>query len=122
MGRSVAKRLNGYVDQMTDAPGDHQPTGPENPRGPAGPDAPAPPGGPQRDDTAAGESTPGGPRDPDTHPEPENHPTNVEQESPTPEPTADGHIHARTQAEQVNEELQEENAESALDQPSDSAE
>jgi hypothetical protein len=40
-------------------------------------------------------------------------------DSPTPEATADGEIHARTQAEQVNEEMQEENAESALDQPSD---
>jgi hypothetical protein len=30
-----------------------------------------------------------------------------------------GKIHARTQTEQANEELQEENAETALDQPSD---
>jgi hypothetical protein len=36
-----------------------------------------------------------------------------------PEPTADGEIHARSQTEQVNEELQEENAETSLDQPSD---
>jgi hypothetical protein len=36
-----------------------------------------------------------------------------------PEPTADGTIHATTQADQVNEEMQEENAETALDQPSD---
>lgn len=35
------------------------------------------------------------------------------------EPTADGEIHARTQTEQVNEEIQKENAQSALDQPSD---
>jgi hypothetical protein len=35
------------------------------------------------------------------------------------EPTADGQIHARTQTEQVNEELQEENAETSMDQPSD---
>lgn len=40
-------------------------------------------------------------------------------DSPSPEPTADGEIHAQTQAEQANEEMQEENAESALDQPSD---
>jgi hypothetical protein len=35
------------------------------------------------------------------------------------QPTADGQIHARTQTEQVNEELQEENAETSMDQPSD---
>ncbi len=114
----MAKGDFGYVDQMSDAAQD-QPTGPENPRGAAGPDAPAPPGGPQRDDTAQGESTPGGPRHPDTHPEPETHPGNVEEHSPTPEATSDGEIHARTQAEQANEELQEENAETSLDQPSD---
>jgi hypothetical protein len=34
-----------------------------------------------------------------------------------PEPT--GEIHAETQTDQVNEELQEENAETSLDQPSD---
>lgn len=38
-----------------------------------------------------------------------------------PEPTADGEIHARSQAEQLNEEIQEENAETALDQPSDAS-
>jgi hypothetical protein len=37
----------------------------------------------------------------------------------TPEPTADGTVHATSQADQVNQELQEENAETALDQPSD---
>jgi hypothetical protein len=36
-----------------------------------------------------------------------------------PEPTADGHVSATSQTEQVNEELQEENAETSLDQPSD---
>jgi hypothetical protein len=36
-----------------------------------------------------------------------------------PAPGPDGEVHARTQAEQANEELQEENAETALDQPSD---
>jgi hypothetical protein len=50
---------------------------------------------------------------------PEAHATSTTDSSPSPEPTADGEIHARTQAEQVNEEIQEENAESALDQPSD---
>ena len=123
MTGSVANGQFGYVDQMSDSGAEQdQPTGPENPRGPAGPDAPAPPGGPQRGDTAQGETTPGGPRHPDTHPEPESHPGYVEDESSMPEPTSDGHIHARTQAEQANEELQEENAETALDQPSDSAE
>jgi hypothetical protein len=34
-------------------------------------------------------------------------------------PAPDGEIHARTQTEQANEELQQENAETALDQPSD---
>ncbi len=97
------------------------PTGPEHPRGPAGPDAPAPPGGPQRADTPAGAGTPGGTAEPAQHP-----PAPVHARRDTgrdagtaPEPTADGEIHARTQTEQVNEELQEENAETALDQPSD---
>ncbi len=104
---------------VTNAPGPHDdsPTGPENPRGSSGPDAPAPPGGPQRSDAPAGNTTPGGPQDPPRHPEPEAHP-HVESQG-SPEPTSDGEIHARTQTEQVNEELQEENAESALDQPSD---
>jgi hypothetical protein len=114
----VAKRGFGYGDQMSDEAADQHPTGPENPRGPSGPDAPAPPGGPQRDDTAEGESTPGGPRQPDTHPEPEAHPDVDSDGSQMPEPTADGDIHARSQAEQANEELQEENAETSLDQPS----
>jgi hypothetical protein len=35
------------------------------------------------------------------------------------DPGPDGEIHARTQTDQVNEELQQENAASALDQPSD---
>jgi hypothetical protein len=38
---------------------------------------------------------------------------------PAPFPGPDGEIHARTQAERANEDLQEENAETALDQPSD---
>lgn len=36
-----------------------------------------------------------------------------------PEPTTEGEVHATTQTEQANEELQSENAETALDQPSD---
>jgi hypothetical protein len=86
-----------------------------------GPDTPTPPGGPQRSDAADGSRTPGGPADPDTTPEPEAHATGdaAPDGSPSPEPTADGEIHARTQTDEVNEELQEENAETALDQPSD---
>ena len=97
----------GYVDRVSD---------PAN-----GPDAPTPPGAPQRSDAAAGSRTPGGSADPDTTPEPEAHATGDERPdgSPSPEPTADGEIHARTQTDEVNEELQEENAETALDQPSD---
>jgi hypothetical protein len=97
-----------------------QPTGPPNPRGASGPDAPAPPGGPQRSDAPQGPGTPGGPQDPPTQPEPEVHPSSTPDGPQTiPAPTSDGEIHARTQADQVNEELQEENAETALDQPSD---
>ena len=108
------------MSESTDAP-----TGPENPRGSSGPDAPAPPGGPQRADAPEGSTSPGGPDQNRTEPEAEAHPTSSEgdRSAPAPasatEPTADGEIHARTQTDQVNEELQEENAESALDQPSD---
>ena len=100
-------RTTGYVDRVSD---------PAN-----GPDTPTPPGGPQRSDAADGSRTPGGPADPDTTPEPEAHATGdaAPDGSPSPEPTADGEIHARTQTDEVNEELQEENAETALDQPSD---
>jgi hypothetical protein len=105
---------------------DDVPTGPANPRAAAGPDAPTPPGGPQRGDTPDATSTPGGPQDPPTAPEPEVHPSSTPdgpQTIPVPpsgnEPTADGEIHARTQTEQANEELQRENAETSLDQPSD---
>lgn len=73
-----------------------------------------------------GGSAPGGPDGPPAGPEPEIHPGNTEDESPSipgpassSEPTADGEIHATTQTEQVNEELQEENAETSMDQPSD---
>ena len=95
-----------------------QPTGPENPRGPAGPDAPAPPGGPQRVDQPGGspthrtadDDTPGGASEPTAPPTPA---------APQPMPDApDGEVHARSQAEQAAEELQEENAETSLDQPS----
>lgn len=70
--------------------------------------------------------------DPAALPEPEIHPSSTpEGPSTIPTPSApqpapgpddpDGHIHARTQAEQVNEEMQEENAGSSLDQPSDAS-
>ena len=99
----------GYVDRVTD---------PAN-----GPDAPAPP-------RTARSASDARRRQPDTRRPggPRHHaasrrrtPTGDEPEdaSPSPEPTADGEIHARTQTEQANEELQEENAETALDQPSD---
>ncbi len=66
------------------------PTGPENPRGPGGPEQ-------SGDDPWLDDPAPG----------------------PASYPAPDGEIHARTQTEQANEELQEENAETALDQPSD---
>ena len=106
---------------MSDTRADDAPTGPENPRGPAGPDAPAPPGGPQRGDAPAGTTSPGGSGQPEVHPSspPDGPATVPAPDEPDPFPGPDGEIHARTQAEQVNEELQEENAETALDQPSD---
>jgi hypothetical protein len=45
--------------------------------------------------------------------------TDTPQESPADAEPPTGETHARTQTEQANEELQEENAETALDQPSD---
>ena len=108
-----------------------QPTGPENPRGADGPDAPAPPGGPQRSDAPAGSTSPGGPAQTADGPEPEAHadssgaasPSGQGDETPgSPAPAAempDGSGTPRTQTEQANEQLQEENAETALDQPSD---
>jgi hypothetical protein len=83
-------------------------------------DAPTPPGGPQRTDAPDGSASPG--RAGGAAPEPEVHAGTAADESSsdvTPEPTADGTVHATSQADQVNEELQEENAETALDQPSD---
>ena len=86
-----------------------------------------------RADAPEGGSSPGGPDEPQKpeHPEhPDSGPAAVPaatlQEGGVPrtdsqpaEPTSDGEIHARTQAEQANEEMQEENAETSLDQPSD---
>ena len=83
-------------------------------------DAPSPPGGPQRGDAPEGSETPG--QAGGSAIEPEAHPGLAVDDSSsdvTPEPTADGTVHATSQADQVNEELQEENAETALDQPSD---
>ena len=82
-------------------------------------DAPTPPGGPQRADASEGSATPG--EAGGSAPEPEAHAGTAADDSSdvTPEPTADGTVHATSQADQVNEEMQEENAETALDQPSD---
>ena len=85
----------GYIDRMSHTPQQDAPTGPESP----GQGAPEPQVHPS--------SPPDGPA---TIPAPS---------SPEPAPGPDGEIHARTQAEQLNEEMQEENAETALDQPSD---
>jgi hypothetical protein len=102
------------------------PTGPANPHAAPGPDAPTAPGGPQRSDGFSGSSRPGEPDEDPTTAEPEIHPSSLPdgpQTIPAPpsrrDPTSDGETHPRTQTEQVNEELQEENAETALDQPSD---
>ena len=70
--------------------------------------------------------------DPNVAPEPEIHPSSTPEgpstipasmpgTEPEPESRPDGAIHAPTQADQVNEELQLENAETSLDQPSDAA-
>jgi hypothetical protein len=100
---------------MSNSPARHdETTGPENPRGPEGPDAPSAPGGPQRTDAPSEDPQvlPSSPPDgPQTIPAPE--------PEPAPSPGPDGRIHAGSQAEQANEELQEENAGTALDQPSD---
>jgi hypothetical protein len=108
---------------MTEASG----TSPDRPTGPVdtpldGPDSPAPPGGPLRDDR------PGASTIPDDTPdqEPEVRPSGSPAEPAPPTPAApqpmpdgpDGAVHARSQAEQAEEELQEENAETSLDQPS----
>jgi len=130
----------GYVAQVSDDAeettgqtsdeGSDRLTGPADPHT-AGPDAPTAPGGPQRSDAPVGSTSPGGPEQPNTAPgpdqaEPEVHPSSTPdgpQTIPVPasqrEPTADGEIHASSQTELVNEELQEENAETSLDQPSD---
>ena len=75
-----------------------------------------------RADAPAGSATAGGSDDQGTGPEPGRRPADAEPRdtdasAPQPEPT--GEIHAQTQTDQVNEELQEENAETSLDQPSD---
>ncbi|MFL6004445.1 MAG: hypothetical protein ACJ72P_16695 [Nocardioides sp.] len=85
-----------------------QPQGPTDPHGPGGIDAPAPPGGPQRTDAPSGTSTPGEP-EPDTG-EPTRHGQEpVGGESDAQEPTQD----------EEHRSQQEENAATALDQPSD---
>ena len=74
------------------------PTGPENPRGPAGAEQSG--DDPWLDDPTTGSGSP-------------------QAGDGASYPAPDGEIHARTQTEQANEELQQENAETALDQPSD---
>jgi hypothetical protein len=115
---------------VSDSPTGDRLTGPADPHT-AGPDAPTAPGGPQRSDAPDGMTTPGGPGSPSEpdgpgNPEPEVHPSSTPdgpQTIPVPpsrqEPTADGEIHAESQTDLVNEQLQEENAETSLDQPSD---
>jgi hypothetical protein len=86
-----------------------------------------------RSDAPAGSTSPGGPEqsgddpwldDPDAAPD-ESDGGSASGSGPSQDgdgasyPAPDGEIHARTQTEQANEELQEENAETALDQPSD---
>src|SRR3954453_15631412 len=83
--------------------------------------------------TEQGSTSPGPESDPATPPEPEIHPSStpegpstipapsVPQTQPGPDSGPTGEIHARSQTELVNEELQEENAETSLDQPSDAA-
>ena len=82
-----------------------------------------------------GSTSPGGPdSDPASLPEPEIHPSSTPEgpstipapPTPQPEPGPESAepgsgTHARTQAEQLNEEMQEENAETSLDQPSDAS-
>jgi hypothetical protein len=118
MSRSLAGgftvRATGYGGQMSTEPERHDsPSGPENPRGLSGPDAPAPPGGPLRTDAPQGSTTPGGPSDPPQEPEPEIHPSSTpEGPSTIPTPSA-----PQPQPER-DEALQEENAGTAMDQPS----
>jgi hypothetical protein len=80
------------------------PQGPVDPHGPGGIDAPAPPGGPQRTDSPQGDRTPGEPaQDPGT---------------PRPEPGGPG---PADEAPDEDRGLQEENAATALDEPSDNS-
>lgn len=124
-GRRFVPTGTGYAQRVTDLE-DTSPSGPANPHSSAGPDAPTAPGGPQRTDAADATTSPTEGGEPPTPPEPEVHPSSTPDGPPTipvpasrTEPTADGEIHAATQTDQVNEELQQENAETSLDQPSD---
>lgn len=89
MSHGFAVTDHGYGDQMSSTP---QPDNAEQPEQPEPEVHPS--------------STPDGPQ---TIPSP-----------PTPDPDSvpDGEIHPRTQAERADEELQRENAETSLDQPS----
>lgn len=75
-------------------------------------DAPTPPGGPQRTDAAAGRDTPGEPaRDPG--PAAGSPGPGSGTESDLPEPRGD-----RPEQDDAERDLQEENAETSMDQPS----
>jgi hypothetical protein len=96
--------------------GQDKPQGPVDPHGPGGQDAPAPPGGPLRtDDAPASAPTPGTPaQDPGPSVERVSKPDDDQTPDDVPAPTHEGG------AEQDADEraLQEENAETSLDQPS----
>lgn len=73
-------------------------------------DAPTPPGGPQRTDAPAGGRTPG---EPAKDPGPEVQRVTRDEGGEAPEPTAD-----RAEQDEAAHDLQQENAETSLDQPS----
>ena len=87
-----------------------RPQGPTDPHGPGGLDAPAPPGGPQRSDAPSGGQTPG---EPAQDPGPGTQRVTRDEGGDAEEPTPD----RWTQSEAAHD-LQEENAETHLDQPS----
>lgn len=73
-------------------------------------DAPTPPGGPQRTDAPAGDQTPGEPaKDPGPGTQRVTRDEGGDAEEPTPDDSGQG---------EASRDLQEENAETSLDQPS----
>ncbi|MET1059434.1 MAG: hypothetical protein ABWX84_07540 [Nocardioides sp.] len=85
------------------------PQGPVDPHGQGGIDAPAPPGGPQRTDAPETSATPG-----ENAPDPDPDPGSDPGAGQIPEPVGD----ASAQQDEQERSLQEENAETSLDQPS----